>query len=141
MIGDVFDIWIRRRVHLLSYIKVDGETQYGRQSRREFANSTEQWLTETIWKQAEHAGIGMSEMGVFDLPQPNAFVTGMKRCNVLVAVSTGLLNAMSQDEVEAVLGRDISHMANGDMIIMGLLQGVLNTFVIFLSRIVGIVVD
>jgi len=83
----------------------------------------------------------MPEVGVFDSPQPNAFATGMNRNNALVAVSTGLLHAMSQDEVEAVLGHEISHVANGDMITMGLLQGVLNTFVIFLSRIVGIVVD
>jgi len=105
------------------------------------ANSTEQWLIETIRQQAEQAGIGMPEVGVFDSPQPNAFATGMNRNNALVAVSTGLLHAMSQDEVEAVLGHEISHVANGDMITMGLLQGVLNTFVIFLSRIVGIVVD
>ncbi len=83
----------------------------------------------------------MPEVGVFDSPQPNAFATGMNRNNALVAVSTGLLHAMSQDEVEAVLGHEISHVANGDMITMDLLQGVLNTFVIFLSRIVGIVVD
>lgn len=83
----------------------------------------------------------MPEVGVFDSPQPNAFATGMNRNNALVAVSIGLLHAMSQDEVEAVLGHEISHVANGDMITMDLLQGVLNTFVIFLSRIVGIVVD
>ncbi len=83
----------------------------------------------------------MPEVGVFDSPQPNAFATGMNRNNALVAVSTGLLHAMSQDEVEAVLGHEISHVANGDMITMGLLQDILNTFVIFLSRIVGIVVD
>lgn len=105
------------------------------------ANSSEQWLVETVRRQAGKAGIGMPEVGVFDSPQPNAFATGMQRNNALVAVSTGLLNAMSQDEVEAVLGHEISHVANGDMITMGLIQGVLNTFVIFLSRIVGIIVD
>ena len=88
------------------------------------ANSTEQWLIETIRQQAEQAGIGMPEVGVFDSPQPNAFATGMNRNNALVAVNTGLLHAMSQDEVEAVLGHEISHVANGDMITMGLLQGV-----------------
>lgn len=105
------------------------------------ANSSEQWLVETVRRQAEQAGIGMPEVGVFDSPQPNAFATGMKRNNALVAVSTGLLNAMHQDEVEAVLGHEISHVANGDMITMGLLQGVLNTFVIFISRVIGLIVD
>ena len=105
------------------------------------ANSTEQWLVETVRHQAKQAGIGMPEVGIFDTPQPNAFATGMKRNNALVAVSTGLLNTMNQGEVEAVLGHEVSHVANGDMITMGLIQGVLNTFVIFLSRIVGIIVD
>ena len=105
------------------------------------ANSSQQWLLGTVKRQAEQAGISMPEVGVFESPQPNAFATGMRRNNALVAVSTGLLNAMSQDEVEAVLGHEVSHVANGDMVTMGLIQGILNTFVIFLSRIVGIVVD
>ena len=105
------------------------------------ANSSETWLLETVRRQAEQAGIAMPEVGVFDSPQPNAFATGMRRNNALVAVSTGLLHAMNEDEVEAVLAHEVSHVANGDMITMGLIQGVLNTFVIFLSRIVGIVVD
>ncbi len=104
-------------------------------------NESQQWLVDTVRRQAEQAGIGMPEVGVFDSPQPNAFATGMKRNNALVAVSTGLLQAMSQDEVEAVLGHEVSHVANGDMITMGLIQGVLNTFVIFLSRVIGIIVD
>ena len=104
-------------------------------------NASQQWLVETVRRQAEQAGIGMPEVGVFTSPQPNAFATGMNRNNALVAVSTGLLTAMSQDEVEAVLGHEVSHVANGDMITMGLIQGVLNTFVIFLSRIIGIIVD
>ncbi|MCW8909608.1 MAG: protease HtpX, partial [Gammaproteobacteria bacterium] len=95
----------------------------------------------TISRQAQRAGIGMPEVGIFDSPQPNAFATGMKRNNALVAVSTGLLQQMTQDEVEAVLGHEISHVANGDMITMGLIQGVLNTFVIFLSRVIGHFVD
>jgi len=105
------------------------------------ANSSQTWLVETVRRQAEQAGIGMPEVGIFDSPQPNAFATGMRRNNALVAVSTGLLNAMNEDEVEAVLAHEVSHVANGDMITMGLIQGVLNTFVYFLSRIVGMLVD
>jgi heat shock protein HtpX len=104
-------------------------------------NNSEQWLLETVRRQAETAGIGMPEVGVFASPEPNAFATGMRRNNALVAVSTGLLQNMSPDEVEAVLGHEVAHVANGDMVTMGLLQGVVNTFVIFLSRIVGHVVD
>ena len=102
---------------------------------------SERWLLETVRRQAEQAGIGMPEVGVFNSPQPNAFATGMNRNRALVAVSTGLLGVMSQDEVEAVLGHEVSHVANGDMVTMGLLQGILNTFVIFLSRVVGLLVD
>lgn len=101
----------------------------------------ETWLLKTVQRQAQQAGIGMPEVGIFDSPVPNAFATGMNRNNALVAVSTGLLNNMSSDEVEAVLGHEVSHVANGDMITMGLLQGVLNTFVIFLSRVIGTLVD
>ena len=104
-------------------------------------NSTEQWLVETVKRQAQQAGIGMPEVGIFQSPDPNAFATGMRRNAALVAVSSGLLQSMNADEVEAVLGHEISHVANGDMITMGLLQGVVNTFVIFLSRIIGHVVD
>ena len=104
-------------------------------------SSTEQWLVATVKRQAQQAGIGMPEVGVFDAPEPNAFATGMSRNNALVAVSTGLLQNMSSDEVEAVLGHEVSHVANGDMVTMGLLQGVVNTFVIFFSRIIGHVVD
>lgn len=105
------------------------------------ANKNEQWLVETVRTQAEQAGIGMPEVGIFDSPQPNAFATGMNRNAALVAVSTGLLTAMSSDEVEAVLGHEVSHVANGDMITMGLLQGLLNTFVIFFARIIGMLID
>ncbi len=104
-------------------------------------NSTEQWLLSTVQRQAEEAGIGMPEVGIFNSPEPNAFATGMRRNNALVAVSAGLLHNMNQDEVEAVLGHEISHVANGDMVTMGLIQGVVNTFVIFLSRVIGHVVD
>jgi len=105
------------------------------------ANSTEQWLVETVRRQAQQAGIGMPEVGIFQAPEPNAFATGMRRNSALVAVSTGLLQNMQADEVEAVLGHEITHVSNGDMVTMGLLQGVVNTFVIFLSRIIGHVVD
>jgi heat shock protein HtpX len=105
------------------------------------SSETERWLVETVRRQAAEAGIGMPEVGIFQSPQPNAFATGMRRNSALVAVSTGLLQNMNADEVEAVLGHEVSHVANGDMVTMGLLQGVVNTFVIFLSRIVGHVVD
>ena len=105
------------------------------------SNETEQWLVDTVRRQAEQANIGMPEVAIFDTPEVNAFATGMRRNNALVAVSTGLLNAMTREEAEAVMAHEVSHVANGDMITMGLIQGVLNTFVIFLSRIVGILVD
>ncbi|HWQ94993.1 MAG TPA: protease HtpX [Gammaproteobacteria bacterium] len=105
------------------------------------ANPSERWLVETVKRQAQKAGIGMPEVAVYNAPEPNAFATGMNRNKALVAVSTGLLNAMSQDEVEAVLGHEITHVANGDMVTLALIQGVVNTFVIFLSRVVGYVVD
>jgi heat shock protein HtpX len=101
----------------------------------------ERWLVDTVRRQAEKAGIKMPEVGVFDAPEINAFATGPSRNNALVAVSTGLLRAMDRDEAEAVLGHEVSHVANGDMVTMTLLQGVLNTFVIFLSRVVGRVID
>ncbi len=104
-------------------------------------NNTEQWLLNTVQRQAEEAGIGMPEVGIFNSPDPNAFATGMRRNNALVAVSTGLLQNMSPDEVEAVLGHEVSHVANGDMVTMGLIQGVVNTFVIFLARVIGHTVD
>ena len=105
------------------------------------AHPQERWLVDTVAKQAENAGIGMPEVGIFQSDTVNAFATGMSRNNALVAVSTGLLQAMTADEAEAVLGHEVSHVANGDMITMGLIQGVVNTFVIFLSRIIGFFVD
>jgi len=105
------------------------------------SNTTESWLVETVRRQAQGAGIGMPEVGIFQSPDPNAFATGMSRNSALVAVSTGLLNSMSADEVEAVLGHEISHVANGDMVTLGLIQGVVNTFVIFFAKIIGFFVD
>jgi heat shock protein HtpX len=104
-------------------------------------NDAERWLLATVRRQAEAAGIGMPEVAIYDAPEINAFATGANRNNALVAVSTGLLRAMDRDEAEAVLGHEVSHVANGDMVTMALLQGVLNTFVIVLARIVGRVVD
>ncbi len=104
-------------------------------------NNTEMWLVDTIARQAQLAGIGMPEVGVFDSPQPNAFATGANRNNALVAVSTGLLAAMNRDEVEAVLGHEISHVANGDMVTMALMQGVINALVMFLATVIGHVID
>lgn len=105
------------------------------------ANATEMWLVNTVQRQARMAGIGMPEVAIFDAPEPNAFATGMKRDDALVAVSTGLLRNMQQDEVEAVLGHEVSHIANGDMVTLTLVQGVVNTFVMFLSRVVGYFID
>ena len=105
------------------------------------ANATEQWLFQTVQEQARRAGIGMPEVAIYDAPDPNAFATGWNRNNALVAVSTGLLRSMGQEEVEAVLAHEVSHVANGDMVTLALIQGVVNTFVIFLSRIIGHLVD
>ncbi|MEJ1495008.1 MAG: protease HtpX, partial [Candidatus Sedimenticola sp. (ex Thyasira tokunagai)] len=103
--------------------------------------TTEQWLVGTVNRQASQAGIGMPEVGIFNSPQPNAFATGWNRNSALVAVSSGLLQQMKQDEVEAVLAHEVSHVANGDMVTLALIQGVVNTFVVFLSRIIGHLVD
>ncbi|HTM62263.1 MAG TPA: protease HtpX, partial [Burkholderiales bacterium] len=101
----------------------------------------ESWLMSTVKRQAEAAGIGMPEVAIYNAPDMNAFATGMSRNNALVAVSSGLLSGMSRREVEAVLGHEISHVANGDMVTLTLIQGVLNTFVIFLARVIGGLVD
>ncbi len=105
------------------------------------SNSTELWLVDTIRKYAADAGIRMPEVGVYDAPDVNAFATGMTRNNSLVAVSSGLLQQMKRNEAEAVLGHEIAHIANGDMVTLTLIQGVVNTFVIFLSRVIGHTVD
>lgn len=101
----------------------------------------ERWLVETVHRFADKAGIGHPEVAIYDSPEPNAFATGMSKNNALVAVSTGLLHNMRRNEVEAVLGHEVAHIANGDMITMALMQGVLNTFVIFFAKIVAYVVD
>ncbi len=105
------------------------------------SNRTEAWLLGIVQQQASQAGIGMPEVAVYDSPDVNAFATGARRDHALVAVSTGLLQQMQPHEVEAVLAHEVSHVANGDMVTLTLIQGVLNTFVIFLSRVVGIFVD
>ena len=101
----------------------------------------ERWLLETVKQQARKAGVGMPEVGIFPADMVNAFATGMNRNKALVAVSSGLLRKMTRDEAEAVLGHEVAHVANGDMITLGLIQGVVNTFVIFLSRVIGFFVD
>ncbi|UWZ81634.1 protease HtpX [Geoalkalibacter halelectricus] len=105
------------------------------------SNEVEAWLVQTVRKQAEIAGIGMPEVAIYDAPDVNAFATGARRDNALVAVSTGLLRSMDRDEAEAVLAHEVSHVANGDMITLALIQGVVNTFVIVASRVVGHFVD
>jgi heat shock protein HtpX len=104
-------------------------------------NQSERWLVDTVKDLAQKAGIGMPEVAVFASPQPNAFATGASKNNALVAVSTGLLDNMRPEEVRAVLGHEIGHVANGDMVTLTLIQGVVNTFVIFFARIIGTVVD
>lgn len=104
-------------------------------------NEAERWLMETVKRQAEMAEIGMPEVAVYDAPEMNAFATGMKKDDALVAVSTGLLHNMKRDEVEAVLAHEVSHVACGDMVTLALIQGVLNTFVIFLSRLAAGIID
>jgi heat shock protein HtpX len=104
-------------------------------------NSREEWLVRTIEKQAKDAGIGMPEVGIFEAQQANAFATGANRNKALVAVSSGMMQRFDQAEIEAVLGHEVGHVANGDMITLALIQGVVNTFVMFLARVIGFVVD
>jgi heat shock protein HtpX len=113
----------------------------GAQVISEPSNDAEAWLFQTVSHQAQAAGIGMPEIAIFPADEPNAFATGARRNHALVAVSTGLLNRMNKSEIEAVLGHEIGHVANGDMVTLTLIQGVVNTFVIFLSRIVGHFID
>ena len=105
------------------------------------SNSTEFWLVDTVKKYAADAGVGMPEVGIFDSPEVNAFATGMSKNNALVAVSSGLLRQMTREEAEAVIGHEVAHIANGDMVTLALIQGVVNTFVMFLSRVIGHTVD
>jgi heat shock protein HtpX len=105
------------------------------------SNSTEFWLVETIRKFSAEAGIKMPEVGIYDSPDVNAFATGMSKNSSLIAVSTGLIQQMTRKEAEAVLGHEVAHAANGDMVTLALIQGVVNTFVMFLSRVIGHLVD
>jgi heat shock protein HtpX len=125
----------------LALSKWTAKRMMGVQVITEPRTATEQWLVATVRTLAEQAGIGMPEVGVFESPEPNAFATGARRDHALVAVSSGLLQAMSKPEAEAVLGHEITHVANGDMVTLTLIQGVVNTFVFFLSRVIGNIVD
>ena len=125
----------------LAMSKWIARTTMGVQVLTEPRSAAEAWLLATVEREARAAGIGKPEVGIFEAREPNAFATGMSRNNALVAVSSGLLRTMNQDEIEAVLGHEITHVANGDMVTMTLLQGVLNTFVYFLARVIGYFVD
>jgi heat shock protein HtpX len=125
----------------LAISKFTAKHMMGVQVIKDPRSADEQWLVGTVRKLAEEAGIGMPEVGVFDSPSPNAFATGARRDAALVAVSTGLMARMNRQEVEAVLGHEISHVANGDMVTLTLIQGVVNTFVFFLARVIGSLVD
>lgn len=121
--------------------KWSAKRMVGAQVIEQPSDPTERWLLETVKRQAQAAGIGMPEVAIYDAPDVNAFATGWNRNDALVAVSTGLLNNMSRDEAEAVLAHEVSHVANGDMVTLALIQGVVNTFVIFLSKLFGYFVD
>ena len=125
----------------LAMSKWSAKRMVGAQVIEQPRTEIERWLVDTVGRQARAAGIGMPEVAIYDAPDVNAFATGMNRNNALVAVSTGLLNGMTRDEAEAVLAHEVSHVANGDMVTLALIQGVVNTFVIFLSRIIGHLVD
>lgn len=104
-------------------------------------NSTEAWLIDTVRRHARASGIEMPDVAIYDSPDINAFATGMNKNKALVAVSTGLLASLNRDEADAVLGHEVTHVANGDMVTLALIQGVVNTFVVFLARVIGYVVD
>ena len=125
----------------LAMSKWSAKRMVGAQVIENPTDPTERWLMETVQRQAQAAGIGMPQVAVYDAPDVNAFATGWNRNDALVAVSTGLLRNMSKDEAEAVLGHEISHVANGDMVTLALIQGVVNTFVIFFAKLFGFFVD
>lgn len=125
----------------LAISKWSAKRMTGAQVITQPSNQTERWLVATVERQAKAAGIGMPEVAIYNAPEINAFATGMSRNNSLVAVSSGLLQGMTNDEAEAVLAHEVSHIANGDMVTLALIQGVVNTFVIFLSRVIGHTVD
>ena len=131
-----------RQLHLAAAVEVDGQARDRRARDRASRRTTRRpGCCRPSRHQAQAAGIGMPEVAIFDSPRPNAFATGARRNAALVAVSTGLLRSMRRDEVEAVLGHEISHVANGDMVTLALIQGVVNTFVLFFSRVIGSFVD
>ena len=134
-------IGITGSVISLAMSKTMAKSSMGVQVIAQPQNQTEKWLYDVVVRQSQKAGIGMPEVGIFQAPVANAFATGMNRNSALVAASTGLLQSMTPDEVEAVVGHEISHVANGDMVTMALMQGVLNTFVYFFATIIGHVVD
>ena len=125
----------------LAISKWSAKRMTGAQVITEPQNKTQRWLLDTVRRQAEQAGIGMPEVAIYPSSDVNAFATGMSRNNALVAVSSGLIENMKMDEAEAVLAHEVSHVANGDMVTLALIQGVVNTFVVFLSRVVGFLVD
>jgi heat shock protein HtpX len=125
----------------LAISKFTAKRLTGAQVIQQPSNDTEAWLVQAVRQHAQGAGIGMPEVAVFDSPAPNAFATGARRDKALVAVSTGLLRRMNRNEIDAVLAHEVSHVANGDMITLALIQGVVNTFVIVLSRVIGHAVD
>jgi heat shock protein HtpX len=125
----------------LALSKTIAKHSVGAQIITQARGADEQWLLDTVGHHARNAGIGMPEVALYDAPEMNAFATGMSRNHALVAVSTGLLRSMDRDQISAVLGHEITHVANGDMVTMALIQGVLNTFVMFLARILGSVID
>jgi heat shock protein HtpX len=125
----------------LAMSKWSAKLMTGAQVIEQPQTAAEQWLVETVRRHAKQAGIGMPDVAIYDAPDINAFATGMNRNSALVAVSSGLLTNMTRDEADAVLGHEISHVANGDMVTLALIQGVVNTFVIFLSRVIGNLVD
>ena len=125
----------------LAMSKWSAKQAMGVQVITEPRNQSERWLIEVVSRQARLAGIGMPEIGIFDAPEANAFATGMSKNSALVAISTGLLHSMNADEVEAVIGHEMTHVANGDMVTMALMQGVMNTFVYFFATVIGYIVD
>ena len=131
---------LRRLVHFIADVEADGQVVDRRAGDRRHRRPEQRWLVDTVRRLADKAGIGMPEVAFYE-GEPNAFATGAFKNSALVAVSTGLLQAMSRDEVEAVLGHEVSHVANGDMVTLTLIQGVVNTFVVFLARVVGYIID
>jgi heat shock protein HtpX len=125
----------------LAMSKMQAKMFMGVQVIGQTADPTEQWLLSVVEHHARNVGVGMPQVGIFNSPEPNAFATGMSRNSALVAVSSGLLQRMNRSEIEAVLGHEMTHVANGDMVTLALIQGIVNTFVLFLARIVGNIVD